>query len=313
MRARCGSSLTFLAVTSTVVMPQASADSCAVVVVTCFFASSSAVRSRVPRGSVVFRLSRESSTSSRRLVRGDAPPRRGRDRAAGRAPRRLLRLRRPPCTARSPARPSARRHHPRRRPRPRARVTSRRTASTAASSTPVARRRAADDQHDLPARRRLRVARRQLGRRPAHDLLVELRQLPADRDRPRRVDAPPAPPATRPPAAATRTPPASRRARTPPCSSARLRGRKPTKRHTSAGSADATSAASAALGPGSTSTSSPAATQPCTSTSRGRTRAASPRRTPARRRRRRASAPPAPASARARCARGSARASPGTP
>ena len=51
-----------------------------------------------------------------------------------------------------------------------------------------------------------------------------------------------------------------------PISSERLRGRNPTKRHASDGSADATNAASAADGPGSTSTSSPAATHPCTST-----------------------------------------------
>ncbi|HSS58850.1 MAG TPA: SAM-dependent methyltransferase, partial [Solirubrobacteraceae bacterium] len=47
------------------------------------------------------------------------------------------------------------------------------------------------------------------------------------------------------------------------CNSPFLRGRKPTNRHRSAGSALATSAASAADGPGSTSTASPAATHAC--------------------------------------------------
>ena len=47
--------------------------------------------------------------------------------------------------------------------------------------------------------------------------------------------------------------------------STRLRGRKPANRHTSDGSALATSAVIAEDGPGRTSTASPAATQPCTS------------------------------------------------
>src|SRR5579884_1927353 len=52
-------------------------------------------------------------------------------------------------------------------------------------------------------------------------------------------------------------------------SSARLRGRNPTKRQRSTGSALATSAATAAEGPGRTSTARPAATQAWTSTNPG--------------------------------------------
>ena len=65
---------------------------------------------------------------------------------------------------------------------------------------------------------------------------------------------------------ATTVPPDSANRRS---SSPFLRGRKPAKRHRSAGSADATSAAIAADGPGSTSTGSPAATHARTSTKPG--------------------------------------------
>ena len=142
--------------------------------------------------------------------------------------------------------------------------TSVRTASTAAGSRPVGRGRAADDDDDLAARVLGRVLGGELGGAAADDLLVQLGELAADRDRALRVELGQHGQRRADPRAATRTRPASPASRTTASSAPRLRGRKPAKRQTSDGSALATSAVRALDGPGSTSTASPAATQPCT-------------------------------------------------
>ena len=129
--------------------------------------------------------------------------------------------------------------------------------------------RATDHQRHLAPRRLVRVARRQLGRRAADHLLVDLGQLARDRDRALGVERGQDLRATRRRAWATRTPRASPGRRTSPATRPSCGAG---SRRTATGRRAARwppSAASAADGPGSTSTASPAATHAWTSTNPG--------------------------------------------
>ena len=141
-----------------------------------------------------WRHARRAASASRRELGhlASAPSNASSTRASAGSARRPDRVDRAPGPVRSSRLGTARwplaRSAPRRRrgrPRLRARLDKPRRAvdrRLQIRAAPTGRR-AADHEHDLAARLRRRVARRELGRRAAHDLLVQLGQLAAHRDR----------------------------------------------------------------------------------------------------------------------------------